>query len=149
MQVKLKKGIPQKSYGRMSYRKLRERASQQLASLSMQLRDLVLKDGPMEEEDIDENLRTGKFRNSMFVHDGFTVMFTVENHGTSAYQHLSVSRKERYPSWDEIVLFRSLFFEDDDEIVQVIPKESDYVNVHDNCFHMWLDISGPHMTWLS
>ncbi len=149
MAIKLKKGVPKKNYGRMSYRRLRERASQQLAGLSMRLRGLVLKEGPMEEGDIEENLRTGKFRNSMFVHDGFTVMFTVENYGTSAYQHLSISRKDRYPTWDEIVLFRSLFFDDDDEVIQVIPKESNYVNVHDNCFHLWLDISGPRMTWLS
>jgi len=152
MPIRLKKGIPKKSYGRMSYRNLRERASTDLSRLSEDLKEIVLKGDPIKEGDIDNNISTGKFRDSSFAHGGFTVMFTMEHHEDDRmFLHLSISRVDRYPSWDEIVLFRSLFFDDDDTIFQVIPKEGDYVNVHSNCFHLWKDLSDPKtsLKWLS
>jgi len=50
--------------------------------------------------------------------------------------HISISHKHRYPSWDEIVLLKNHFFGDMD-VMMILPKKEDYVNVHKNCFHLW------------
>ena len=51
--------------------------------------------------------------------------------------HVSISRRDRYPSWDEIVEVKIHFYGDHKDTMMVIPKRSDYVNVHENCFHLW------------
>lgn len=56
--------------------------------------------------------------------------------GFPLQQHISVSRRDHLmPTWDELVLVRSLAWEDDAEVVQVLPplagpKAEPWVNVH-------------------
>jgi len=51
--------------------------------------------------------------------------------------HISISRPDRYPDWDEIVEVKLHFFGDDKDAMMVIPKTKDYVNISENCFHIW------------
>ena len=51
--------------------------------------------------------------------------------------HVSMSRPDRYPSWNEIIEVKLHFFGDLKDSMMVIPKRTDYVNVHKNCFHLW------------
>lgn len=51
--------------------------------------------------------------------------------------HVSISRLDKYPSWDEIVQVKLQFFGDRKDAMMLIPKRTDYVNVHENCFHLW------------
>lgn len=67
----------------------------------------------------------------------FVLIFTVEDHHDGRYWHLSVSHSDRYPNWDELMTFRAVFFEDDMEVFQVLPRCDEYVNLHTNCFHLW------------
>lgn len=69
----------------------------------------------------------------------FSIIFSVEQHDDSIQWHLSVAHKERYPNWDELMIFRSFIFEDDMEVIMVMPPMDEYVNLHDRCFHMWHD----------
>lgn len=50
--------------------------------------------------------------------------------------HISVSCPDRYPSWDELVAVKRAFAE---HLTMAIyfPPEAEYVNVHENCFHLW------------
>jgi hypothetical protein len=50
--------------------------------------------------------------------------------------HVSIARQDRYPSWDEILAVKEAFFGDVDAMM-VLPKKSDYVNIHNHCFHLW------------
>lgn len=50
--------------------------------------------------------------------------------------HLSISCRNRYPTWDEIRDARYEFVPDDCTMVMVLPPKADYVNVHPNCFHL-------------
>lgn len=50
--------------------------------------------------------------------------------------HVSVSRENRYPSWDELIAIKERFFGDID-CMMVMPKKKDYVNVHNFTFHIW------------
>ena len=51
--------------------------------------------------------------------------------------HMSISHPTRYPTWDEISRTRYKFFSDDINFVMYLPKKSEYVNVHENCFHLY------------
>lgn len=53
------------------------------------------------------------------------------------WDHVSVSLKGRCPRWQEMCYIKSLFFEDDEVVVQFHPKKKDYVNIHDHCLHLW------------
>ena len=51
-------------------------------------------------------------------------------------KHVSISRPTRYPDWDEILEVKEQLFGDVD-VMMVMPKKEDYVNVHPYCFHLW------------
>jgi hypothetical protein len=50
--------------------------------------------------------------------------------------HVSISRRDRYPSWEEIGAVKSAFFGNTDACM-ILPRTEDYVSVHENCFHLW------------
>ena len=50
---------------------------------------------------------------------------------------VSVSLWNRCPTWEEMCHIKSLWFTDDEIIIQYHPAKSDYVNVHPHCLHLW------------
>lgn len=70
------------------------------------------------------------------------VLFTaMENHERDGYwKHASISHSLRYPTWDEILDVRYSFFDDTDEVFQVLPPKKEYINLHKNCFHLWCKV---------
>ena len=56
------------------------------------------------------------------------------------WEHVSVSRKDRPPLWDEMCQIKALFWGPEDCVVQFHPPEADYVNNHPNCLHLWRPI---------
>jgi hypothetical protein len=57
--------------------------------------------------------------------------------GGPAWEHVSVSRPDRCPSWAEMCLVKDLFWSPEDTVVQYHPPKSDYVNNHPYCLHLW------------
>ena len=53
------------------------------------------------------------------------------------WDHVSVSRKDRCPTWQEMEYVRDLFFQPDETVVQFSPPRDERINVHENCLHMW------------
>jgi hypothetical protein len=51
--------------------------------------------------------------------------------------HISVSCRDRYPTWDEIVQIKERLAGTDTEWVMLMPPSSEYVNIHPNCFHIY------------
>lgn len=51
--------------------------------------------------------------------------------------HMSISREDHYPSWDEIRDARYALVPDNVTMAMLLPPKSEYVNVHKNCFHLW------------
>lgn len=47
------------------------------------------------------------------------------------------NEKQRTPTWDEMCILKSLFWEDDECVVQYHPAKSDYVNTHPHVLHLW------------
>ena len=56
------------------------------------------------------------------------------------WEHVSVSRKDRCPTWDEMCQIKAMFWDAEDVVVQFHPRESEYVNNHPNCLHLWRQV---------
>jgi hypothetical protein len=68
------------------------------------------------------------------------VMAGLERHGDRRWIHISASRRERLPSWDDLKLVKRVLAGPERQAIQVIPRESEYVNIHPNCLHLFVCI---------
>lgn len=53
------------------------------------------------------------------------------------WDHVSVSRKNRCPNWDEMEQVKRLFFRDDEVAMQLHVPPSDHKSLHPYCLHLW------------
>lgn len=51
--------------------------------------------------------------------------------------HLSISRGDREPSWQEIATARYRLLPDVPEMAMFLPPLDEYVNIHPRCFHLY------------
>lgn len=91
-----------------------------------------------------ENVRVMMFAYSKEPNSQFIGAWVEQNRNLKLYisidnglLHMSISHPKRYPTWDEILRTRYKFFPETVELVMYLPKQSDYVNVHPNCFHLF------------
>ena len=56
------------------------------------------------------------------------------------WEHVSVSRSDRCPTWEEMCQIKAMFWDAEDIVLQFHPRESDYVNNHPNCLHLFRPI---------
>jgi len=90
--------------------------------------------------------------------DGTCGIFKVFVHGKSfrvvastggGWDHVSVSpgnpNRKKCPTWDEMCAIKDMFFEKEEVAVQYHPAESEYVNNHPYCLHLWRPNYGVHM----
>lgn len=66
-------------------------------------------------------------------------VFVIASDGMG-WEHVSVSRKDRTPTWEEMCQVKALFWDDEDCVVQFHPPRSQYVNNHANCLHLWRQV---------
>lgn len=52
-------------------------------------------------------------------------------------EYVSVSTRRRPPNWTEMCLVKALFWDPEECVVQFHPPESQYVNNHPYCLHLW------------
>lgn len=57
------------------------------------------------------------------------------------WEHVSVSlcnkKKMRCPTWEEMCAIKDKFFLPEEVVIQYHPRESEYVNLHPYCLHLW------------
>ena len=58
------------------------------------------------------------------------------------WEHLSVSFKNKIPSWECMQEMKELCFYDDEECFQLHPKADNYVNNNEYTLHIWRPIEG-------
>jgi len=68
------------------------------------------------------------------------VIAGLERHGESRWIHISCSRTNRLPSWDDLKLVKRVLAGPERQAIQVLPRESEYVNIHPNCLHLFVCI---------
>ena len=84
--------------------------------------------------------------------DGLAGAYTFTN-GTAAtlvvthdgeYDHVSVAptNHRKVPSWDMMCELKDLCFNPEDEAYQIHPPKSEYVNLVENCLHLWAKADG-------
>jgi hypothetical protein len=64
------------------------------------------------------------------------------------WEHVSVSNvsQGRCPTWEEMCWFKSLFFEEEEWVVQYHPPASLYVNNHPHVLHLWRPVESAFPT---
>lgn len=59
------------------------------------------------------------------------------------YDHVSIAPVDGItPTWDQMCILKDLFFNEDEECVQIHPKAEHYVNIKKNCLHLWHRVDG-------
>lgn len=59
------------------------------------------------------------------------------------WDHVSVSRANRCPNWQEMEYVKRLFFKDDETAMQLHVPVSDHISVAHNCLHLWRPLTQP------
>lgn len=57
--------------------------------------------------------------------------------------HVSMSRKNRIPSYSDIVLVKQSFIGVNKKAVMVFPEQENHVNIHNNCLHLFYCAENP------
>jgi hypothetical protein len=69
--------------------------------------------------------------------NGLGVIVTIDNTPRfGPLLHVSISHHRRDPLWSEIKTLREVFFPSDIDVMMMLPRESDYVNLHPHTFHL-------------
>ena len=74
--------------------------------------------------------------NARWFQNGALKVFTSRD-GDAKHWHLSISHPDRYPTWDEIVEARYELVPDKVTMAMFLPPKNQYVNLHNNCFHLY------------
>jgi hypothetical protein len=53
------------------------------------------------------------------------------------WEHVSVSARGKCPTWEQMCIVKSVFWDEEDCVIQYHPPKSEYVNLHPNCLHLW------------
>jgi hypothetical protein len=61
----------------------------------------------------------------------------------TGWEHVSVSISRRPPNWQEMCFVKRLFWRPDETVMQLHPPESEYINVHPYCLHLWKPTNVP------
>jgi hypothetical protein len=76
-----------------------------------------------------------------FFVDGMTIISSGPFHdaaeGVGDWEHVSVSRRSRCPEWHEMARVKQMFWDKTETVLQFHPPESEYVNLHPFCLHLW------------
>lgn len=51
--------------------------------------------------------------------------------------HVSLSYRDRDPEWTLIRAVRDAFYPNTADVMMVLPRAADYVNIQAHCFHLW------------
>lgn len=70
--------------------------------------------------------------------DKLKVLFSADRHEDErVWIHVSMSFKNRVPSYQDMCDVKRLFIGPGRKAIQVFAAESDHVNIHPNCLHIW------------
>lgn len=63
---------------------------------------------------------------------------------SNGWEHVSVSARKgskvRTPNWKEMCYVKDLFWDEEDVVMQLHPRKSQYVNIHQHTLHLWRPI---------
>lgn len=57
--------------------------------------------------------------------------------------HISVSRRSRLPTYDDMTRIKRDFIGDDRKAISVLPEKKNHVNLHEFCLHLFYSADNP------
>ena len=69
--------------------------------------------------------------------DGMVVVVSYDPSPHGLLLHLSISYAQRDPRWTDLKALRAAFFPDDIDVIQVLPRAGEFINVHPHAFHLF------------
>ncbi len=96
-----------------------------------------VKSGPM--GTVTEDGNNGYF---VFRVVGKDLIFIVIASDGAGWEHVSVHLQSDHnklytPKWEDMCLVKAMFWDAEDVVMQLHPKQSEYVNNHPNTLHLW------------
>lgn len=74
----------------------------------------------------------------MFVHmNGLRVIIGDERINKIWWRHVSVSRSDKIPSYEDLKKVKDQFIGEHRPAYQIMPKTADHINMHPYCLHLW------------
>lgn len=55
----------------------------------------------------------------------------------AGWDHVSVSRSNRCPNWNEMASVKRIFFRDDETVMQLHVPDGEHINCHPYALHLW------------
>lgn len=78
--------------------------------------------------------------------NGLRVIVTASEPGdhddNHAWLHVSVSRGDRLPNYDDLVRVKEIFVGTERKAMMIFPPRSKHVNIHPNCLHLYSCLDG-------
>ena len=75
--------------------------------------------------------------------DGVRVLISARvERDQKRWLHVSLSRRNRLPTWADLRIVKKVFVGRDRLAVQVFPRDADYVNIHPYVLHLWSCLDG-------
>lgn len=80
-----------------------------------------------------------------FHHSTRLILRTIASNG-DGWEHVSLSaiyvnsnnkHIERTPTWEEMCWIKNKFWEPEETVMQLHPPESEWINNHEHCLHLW------------
>jgi hypothetical protein len=68
---------------------------------------------------------------------GYQLMLVASDGGGWEHVSVSIPGRNHSPSWPVMCEVKKIFWDPEDLVVQYHPRESDYVNFHQFCLHLW------------
>lgn len=59
--------------------------------------------------------------------------------------HVSVSHERRLPDWNDLREVKDIFIGRERRALQILPPESEYVNIHPRVLHLWACLDGDRL----
>ena len=72
-----------------------------------------------------------------YMNNGLLVIRGGEIHEGKRWIHVSVSRKKRLPTYEELARIKRDFIGDDKKAIMVLPEAEHHVNIHPYCLHLF------------
>lgn len=75
---------------------------------------------------------------------GYAVLVSIDSlEDGKRWLHLSVSRPDRLPFWEDLREVKNVLLGAEKVAIQLLPKESTYINAHPYTLHLWHCLEGP------
>lgn len=72
---------------------------------------------------------------------------TIFGYNEDGWEHVSIVPKKKFamPTWEDMAMLKEIFFGEEEEAYQIMPKHSEYVNIHERCLHLWRPANGKRL----